>query len=99
MITIPTRPELQDAAGTLTLEQPDQWDYQQPIRRVAEICARRGLACSSLVERMTREPERIPELFFEPGGHWTPYGHRLAAEAVFDLVSKRYCATQEENGQ
>ena len=94
LVTIPTRPELQDAAGTLTLEQPERWDYQQPIRRVAEICVRRGLACLSLVENMTREPDRIPELFFEPGGHWTPYGHRVAAEAVFDLVGRRYCAAQ-----
>lgn len=96
LVTIPTRPELQEAAGTLNLEQPELWDYQQPIRRVAEICARRDLSCLSLIESMTREPDRIPEIFFEPGGHWTPYGHGVAAEAVFELIGQRYCTTLQE---
>ncbi len=92
LVTIPTKNELLDAAGTLSPDRPARWDYQQPVRKVAEICARRDLGCLSLVESMTREPDRIPDLFFDPGGYWTPYGHRVAAEAVFDFVRERYCA-------
>ncbi len=92
LVTIPTRFELLDAAGLLPLDEPNRWDYQQPIRRVRATCDRRNLNCLSLIESMTRAPDRIQDLFFEPGGHWTPYGHRVAADAVFDFVRARYCA-------
>ncbi len=97
LVTIPTKNELLDAAGTLPaadLPSDDvaEWDYQQPIRRVAETCEQRGLRCLSLVPSMTREPDRIRDLFFDPGGHWTPYGHRVAADAVFELVREGACA-------
>lgn len=91
LITIPTKNELLDAAGSLALDDPARWDYQQPDRRVREICDRRALDCMSLTESMARDMGRIPELFFDPGGHWTPYGHRVAADAVFDFVQNRYC--------
>lgn len=91
LVIIPTRNQLLDAAGRLPSD-PAEWDLQQPVRRLRGICDRLALDCLSLVEPMSARQGRIEALFFDPGGHWTPAGHRLAADAVFDFAGARFCA-------
>jgi lysophospholipase L1-like esterase len=51
------------------------------LQPIVEFCARRGIACLSLLERFVREVDRV-QPYFPTDIHWTKEGHRLAAEEI-----------------
>ena len=69
------------------------FDADQPTRRLTEISARRGIDFVSMVpafkNRIGNSAKIFEDLFLRCDGHWTPAGHRLAAElAAAEVVAR-----------
>jgi lysophospholipase L1-like esterase len=64
-----------------------QWDLDAPQRRLEAWCARREVPCVSLAAAFRGAAARGSEFLHYPReGHWTPVGHRLAAEVLEDFL-------------
>jgi hypothetical protein len=61
-------------------------DFDMPTRRLREIAERRGFHFTSLVpvfrQAIGDSEAALAEYFLRCDGHWTPAGHRLAAQAL-----------------
>jgi hypothetical protein len=73
--------------------QMDDFDADQPTRRLAEIGVREGIDVASMVpgfrKRIGASAARFEELFLSCDGHWTAAGHQFAAELAADQVTAR----------
>jgi hypothetical protein len=71
----------------------NDFDADQPSRRLAEISARRGIDFLSMVpafrQRIGNSSQTFEDLFLQCDGHWTVRGHQLAAELVAEQVIAR----------
>jgi hypothetical protein len=57
------------------------WDPEQPYRLVEGLLAEAGISCLNLLADFRAEMARSSApLYFRHDGHWTPAGHRLAAQ-------------------
>lgn len=74
------------------------FDADQPTRRLTEISMRRGIDFVSLVpafrNRIGDNAKIFEDLFLHCDGHWTPAGHRLAAELATTEVAARLRTVQ-----
>lgn len=59
-------------------------DFEQPNRAVAAMCARLGLRCVDVLTELRQH--RDEKLYWDYDPHWTPLGHRRAAEAIGRLL-------------
>ena len=71
----------------------NDFDADQPTRRLTEISARQGIDFVSMVpafrNRIGNSAQTFEDLFLRCDGHWTPAGHRLAAElAATEVVAR-----------
>lgn len=64
---------------------PGEWDPVEPSRRFAQICAARGLDCIDLLGTL----RGVDQPYLPRGGHLSPAGHRVVAEALTDRVARR----------
>ncbi len=56
-------------------------DWDRPSKRLAEVCAALDVPCIDLTPIFRGHPEPF-SLFLKNDPHWSPEGHRLAAETV-----------------
>ncbi len=70
--------------------QATDWDLAAPNRRLTAILDRAGIPYVDLLPifRQAAQEENAPPLHFAHDGHWTPAGHRLAAEAITSFVQQ-----------
>lgn len=59
-------------------------DFEQPNREVAAMCGRLGLRCVDILQELRKH--RDEKLYWDYDPHWTPLGHRRAAEAIGRLL-------------
>jgi len=62
--------------------QDTKWDLFAPERRIASWCKRERIPCLRLSDAFLRARDPAAPLHYRYDGHWTPAGHRLAAETV-----------------
>jgi len=88
----------QDVLTGLIGKKMKDFDADQPTRRLTEISMRRGIDFVSMVpafrERIGGRAQTFEDLFLRCDGHWTPAGHRLAAELATTEVVARLRADQ-----
>jgi len=64
-----------------------EWDPEQPYRIVAHLLSEAGIPYLDLLSYFRAEAARSSSpLHFRHDGHWTPYGHRLAARRVAEFL-------------
>jgi hypothetical protein len=83
----------QDVLTGLIDRKMKDFDADQPTRRLMEISARQGIDFVSMVptfrNRIGGSAQVFEDLFLHCDGHWTPAGHRLAAElAATEVVAR-----------
>jgi hypothetical protein len=64
------------------------WDRQKPRRIVDAFLAEQAIPFVDLYEVFEREKNRVP-LFFTIDPHWTPAGHRLAAQTTAEFLRQK----------
>lgn len=64
---------------------PAEWDADAPSARLASICAERRLRCLDLLPAL-RGAQGDP--YLPSGGHLSPLGHRIAADALLEWLSR-----------
>lgn len=62
------------------------WDLYKPERRIMLWCRRAEVNCFSLTETFLANRDPKVPLHYHHDGHWTPAGHRLAANTVARLL-------------
>jgi len=92
LVAVATGPwEIQPETRRYVLEIEDQerYDWELPHRMAAELLADLGLPHVLLLpELKALAGESGKEIHFRYNGHYTPYGHRLVAEALLPEVIK-----------
>ncbi|RME71973.1 MAG: hypothetical protein D6784_14305 [Chloroflexi bacterium] len=75
------------------------WDLDLPNRRLSAILEQEGIPYLDLLPVFRKAASRpdTPPLHFRHDQHWTPAGHRLAAEAIHDFLLDR--GLLEKTGQ
>jgi hypothetical protein len=83
----------QEILSGLIGQKMNDFDADQPSRRLTEISARRGIDFVSMVpafrQRIGNSTATFEELFLRCDGHWTAKGHELAAALVAEQVVAR----------
>jgi hypothetical protein len=72
--------------ATYPAMQRRSWDLNGPERRVLDWCARSGVSCVQLSRAFAARRGDGTRLHFIHDGHWTPAGHALAAQAMYDVL-------------
>jgi hypothetical protein len=69
-----------------------RWDLEAPNQRLADFLTAEGIAYVDLlpVFRQAASQPNAPSLHFRHDQHWTVAGHRLAAEAIHDLLMSEF---------
>lgn len=77
--------------------QAHTWDLEAPNRRLAAFLTAEKIPHLDLLPIFRRAAARsdTPPLHFRHDQHWTPAGHRLAAEAIHDFLLKEGLAPNE----
>ncbi len=65
------------------------WDLNAPNRRLTRFLSQEGIPHLDLlpVFRQAAEKPNTPPLHFQHDQHWTPAGHKLAAEAIHEFLA------------
>jgi hypothetical protein len=78
--------EVADAADPR--QSPPGFDFKRPSRRMAALCAARGVPCLELAPRFAQRERAVrEEMFLEGDGHWSAVGHGAAAEEVAKFLT------------
>ena len=92
VVKIPDPAEV-DPAAAASIDGRPGFDTSMPDRRLAAITARLGIDYLPLHDRFVayRDAHRLPPPYFgrDCDSHWSPLGHRLAAEVVADHLRER----------
>jgi GDSL-like Lipase/Acylhydrolase family len=82
-----------DAVRVFEAEQPliraFTRDVAKPQRLLQEFCASAGLDCVDALPAFLAAEARKERTFYEIDGHWTPAGHRVAAELLAQHMTSR----------
>jgi hypothetical protein len=83
----------QEVLAGLIASRRGDFDADQPTRRLKEISTQEGIDFVSMVpafrNRIGNSAQTFEDLFLRCDGHWTPAGHRLAAELAATEVIAR----------
>ncbi len=73
----------------------DGWDLRYPARRIEALCAAAAIPVLNL-SRVFAElsPRQRNRIHMQSDGHWSPFGHRLAAEALADFLNDQLQASR-----
>ncbi len=70
------------------------WNAEQPGLELAKICRRNRIDYLDPTDRFKSEAPKLAKkgrwLNFPIDGHWTPDGHRLVAETIYERIKRRY---------
>lgn len=89
VVLVPTKPAILNVTPSSDGNR-DRWDMDQPAKRMLRICADLGIDCLDLTKAFRKPGVTVdPCFFFE--GHWTPLGHRVAADAVSAALHDSLC--------
>lgn len=73
-------------------------DWDRPSRRLGEVCAALSIPCIDLTPIFRDHPEPF-SLFLKNDPHWSPEGHRLAAETVAARIKDLQIESAKEREQ
>jgi len=73
------------------------WDVDAPRKRIVQICQARGIPVMELTPIFRARHDGEP-LHFHRDGHWTPAGHRIAAESIANFLVKEGLLTKDTEG-
>lgn len=101
---VPSRPSVDadDWARTRSAYAMDdeEWSPAADGDMLRQICQRRMLVCEVDVDRFVHAADSLSRrgatrgLYFREDAHWTPEGHRVAGEAITDLILRRLAPTE-----
>ncbi len=85
--------------STYEAMQGKTWELDAPARRVEAWCRRTAVPCVNLTEPFREAAARTREpLHYAHDGHWTPAGHRLAAEILQTFLQEEELITMQTGG-
>jgi lysophospholipase L1-like esterase len=79
VVIVPAEDEI---AGTLPKDVTEPLDMERMLKQMERICGNLSLDCLNLVHAFREPGVRREAAFFARDGHWTEYGHRIAATAI-----------------
>ena len=90
LVIVPTKEQIEDLARQRAGD--ERAGFRQGIRRgLAELCESEGLDCRDLTEGILPAIDRLEELFFPVGGHWTPAGQEVASSVLGPWLRDLWC--------
>ncbi len=84
-----TWPEYYETTARRYGYDPAVYDLEKPNRVLGALCDEIGIACLDLVAPMRAEVQAGRSLYYRRDRHWTPEGHRVAADALFADLEQR----------
>jgi hypothetical protein len=84
-----TWPDYYDITARRYGYDPAAYDLEKPTRQLVALCADLALACVDLLPRMRAAMSSGERLYYRRDRHWTPAGHRMAAQALAEDLAER----------
>jgi lysophospholipase L1-like esterase len=69
---------------------PNMYDVTKNRRLLREICERNGIDFVDIFPRFAEKRDEGQPLYYPLDGHWTPAGHRLCAEVLYEHLLKKH---------
>lgn len=95
VIVIPNRQEVVNEGPPEDGRTESGINYRQSLDKISQITDRLEIPLLHLVDPTTESGLRLDEIYYLDDGHWTPSGHRIAAEATAEWLREEVCSSHQ----